>query len=143
VAVAESPWTLYGAFQVYAVAGRVDDLLVGYIEDADTNIDQDDFVVLVDPGDSTEEEVEGQLTSVGNGLWAVTLPYSYAQAGAYTVIVTVTGPGGSEQEEESEVVVGGIRAGEAATLTVAQFVVADPQAQASNYTATIHWGGRE
>ncbi len=138
--VAAAPWALTGGFQQGAVAGEMNSLVVGTIQDGDPNVTAGNFSVMIDRGDGSGPQMAGMVTPLGNGLWSVSLASFYTQTGAHPVTLTVTGPGGAVQTATSTIEVGHLYAGVLSNLTVAQFSAGDWTAQASDFAATIDWG---
>ena len=134
-----SPMTLTGGFQQGGIAGTSHGYVVAELQDADPQATTGDFTVAIDPGDGGSDQT-GVVTALGNGIWTVSLPYTYTATGTYTAVVYVTDNYSNEVSASSTVVVGQVYAGEAATITLPGFTSANSSATASDYTATITWG---
>jgi hypothetical protein len=137
--VSAAPWTLTGGFRQGVIAGQSASPMLATLQDSDPAIVAGNFSVQINPGDGSAS-VTGTVTPLGNGVWAVAMPYTYGQTGTYTDTITVTGPGGVQASATSSVAVGDLYAGVSSTLTAMPFAVGNSSAQASQYTATIQWG---
>src|SRR5262249_34162669 len=76
----------------------------------------------------------------GDGVFSVNGSHTYAQNGAYTATITITGTDGATASTTSTVTVGNVYAGIQSNLTVASFTDADTSVPASSFSATINWG---
>ena len=114
--------------------------LVGTIRDEALDAEAGDFTATIAPGDGTT--VSGLVEEMGPGLFGVYLTgHPYSQQGFYAVTASVTGPGGlAPSSAWSDVQVGRLHAGQLASLTVTSIDTNDPEALASDYSATVHWG---
>jgi PKD repeat protein len=93
------------------------------------------------------EYLPGQTMSQTNYVYG---QHAYAQAGAYTVTVTISGTGGLSATTNSTVIAAPIQAlgisfdtttnQALADQTLTSFSVANTNASASDFTATINWG---
>ena len=63
------------------------------------------FTAQVNPGDGSAS-VAGDVITLGNGLFGVTLPYGYQHSGAYTATVSITDPHVAQTTTTSVVEVG-------------------------------------
>jgi hypothetical protein len=134
-------WRLTADLGEGILVGQAASPVVGTLLDSNPEVSAGDFIVRINPGDGSGQQLTGVVTALGSGEWTVSLPdYKYQQAGIYTASLTVTGPDNQQQTATSMVAVGDLYAGIPATLTVAEFGVGDPAADPSDYTAMIDWG---
>jgi hypothetical protein len=122
---------------------------VATFTDANLAAPVSDFTALITWGDGHQSL--GTITSTGPGAFSVTGTNTYAEAGSYSILVTINDVGGKSAVAASTATVSdadltstsvAITATEAQTFTgtVATFTDANPLAPASDFTATIDWG---
>jgi hypothetical protein len=137
------------AVDVSAIEGASRPMTVATFTDTDPHAVASDFTATIDWGDG--HTTSGTVIASG-GVFAVTGKNPYAEEGPYTINVTISDVGGFTTTVSSPVNVAdaaltatsvNVRAVEGAStpMTVATFTDADPNAVASDFTATtINWG---
>jgi hypothetical protein len=146
-----APAIVAQAAPISAVEGNdTGSLTVATFTTPDMNSLAGDFTAIVNWGDGNSDmgTVAGQ-----NGSFTVTDDHSYAEIGTYPMSVTITDSvtGGSTTVSTTATVTdapltltGGLDVGavqqQASAMTLASFTDGNPNASATDYTATINWG---
>jgi hypothetical protein len=142
VTVAEAPLTLTGGFQQGMAIGLAQSGFVemAVLQDANMDATPMDFSAQANLGDGNGWVPVRNLYSLGEGRFAVMVPYNPGMLqGTYTVAVQVADGMGAPVTTSSTLVVGMLEAGPLATLTVGGSVPG-PNPSPPTYTATIQWG---
>jgi hypothetical protein len=123
---------------------------VATFTDANPNAAASDFTATINWGDGTS--TTGTVVAQNGGGFAVNGGHTYADEGTYTVGVTINDVGGSTTSATSNAniddaaltgsgtTVSGTEGTAISGATVATFTDANPNAAASDFTATINWG---
>ena len=126
---------------------------VATFTDANPNATASDFTATINWGDGAS--TAGTVVAQTTGGFAVDGTHTYADEGKYTVGVSITDLGGSTASATSNANIAdaaliaqspGLILGDSyrvlnpQTITVATFTDANPNATASDFTATINWG---
>jgi hypothetical protein len=127
-----------GGLTLYAVKGVSTTYTLATFTDANAGDAAGTYMATINWGDgspATSGSVSGS-----NGLLSVTGTHTYANRGPYTATVTVSDADNTQVSATSMVSVGDVSAGIKSNLSIASFTSTDPNAVASNFTATINWG---
>ena len=126
---------------------------VATFTDANPNALASDFTATINWGDGTN--TTGTVVAQNGSAFAVDGAHTYADEGKYTVDVSITDVGGSTASATSNaniadaaiiaqspglILGNSFRVPNPHTITVATFTDANPNATASDFTATINWG---
>jgi hypothetical protein len=136
--VATASLTGSGGLTVNAVKGVPTTATLMTFTDANPGDAAGTYMATINWGDgspATSGSVSGS-----NGLFSVTGTHTYANRGPYTATVTVSDADNTQASTTSTVSVGDVSAGIKSNLSIASFTSTDPNAVASNFTATINWG---
>jgi hypothetical protein len=91
--VADAPLEAYGFYSLFAWRGQATDQAVAWFLDGNPSAQASDFTASISWGDGTTSQ--GRLISQGYGLFDVAGTHTYADAGNYTIQVTIEDVGGS------------------------------------------------
>jgi hypothetical protein len=97
--VADAPLEAYGFYSLYAWTGQATDQAVAWFIDGNHIAEASDFTATINWGDGTTSP--GRLISQGYGMFDVAGTHTYAQAGNYTIQVTINDVGGSSASATS------------------------------------------
>ncbi len=137
--IGDGSMTLTGGATLGAVVGKQQLFVLGSL--ADTNLDSSpaNFTVSVYWGDSMTPTAV-TLTPAVNGQYLISAAHTYTATGNFTVAIDVTDAYGATTSTTSGVAVGNALTGESATITLGTFTNGNPDATASDFSATVNWG---
>ena len=153
--ISDPPLTMTGTSPVVAVEGQGFSGQLATFYNADEQDDLAGLSASIDWGDGTITTVSGSDGGISaidyNGDFAVNGSHTYAEEGAYQLIIQIFDDGGSSTSTGDPATVsdapltmngGGINTTEGLSLTgpVATFTDANPGAPLSDFAATIIWG---
>jgi hypothetical protein len=132
-----------------AIEGNQATATVATFTDADPNATAGDFTATINWGDGTSSS--GTVAGNGVGGFSVSGAHAYAEEGHDPISVSITDVGGSTASAtgtatvaDAALTAAGVSVtateGASTTATVATFTDANPNATASEFTATINWG---
>ncbi len=152
--VADSPITV--ALKSGLVAGQGVSQFIDLGSFTTTNLlaTNSQYAATVTYGDGTQGPATVSSATISKGLatFEITTTKTYAQTGAFRVLVSVTQPGGATAAQLTSVTVtsapvtatgltvSGVSKTPLSGLQVANFTSGNPSASAKDYSATIHWG---
>ena len=144
------------AHPVTAVAGQsLSNVMVAGVTDSDVNANPANFTAMINWGDGTASNGTVTAVGAGTGNFNVTGTHTYALAGNYTFSVQVTDPSGTKGSATGTATVSAQTGGPAnmaarpvaavanlsfTNATLATFTDSDPNATASDFTASVNWG---
>jgi PKD repeat protein len=136
--VSAAPLTVTGGLVDDAVPGVSVTQTLASFTDANVDDAASSYTAMVNWGDGTQS---AGVISGSNGDFVVSGTHEYAAQGNYTVTVTVTNAADQTSASATSTMdVGAIFAGQSASLQVASFTTSNPNAMASDFSATITWG---
>jgi len=135
--VSPASWTVSGGMFNEGLVGAGVSGVWATISAANPNLDASYFTASINWGDGSTSG--GGLTDF-DGEFLVSGSHAYGSLGSYTVTVTVTDGDQTSATATSSANVGNLYVGCNSTLTVASFVSSNPNADVSQFTATVSWG---
>jgi PKD repeat protein len=137
-AVSAAPLTVTGGLVDDAVPGVAVTQTLASFTDANVADPASNYAATVNWGDGNQTS---GVISGSDGDFVVSGTHAYAAQGNYQVTVTVSNAADQTTGSATSTMdVGAIYAGQPATLQVASFTSSNPNAVASNFSATITWG---
>jgi autotransporter-associated beta strand protein len=154
ITIADAPLTINSVAPPAATAGTsTGTVSVATFSDANLNPDINDFTATIDWGDGTSA-TSGAIIDNHNGTFSVQGSHTYSAAGSFTLAVTVHDTGGASTSGSAPITVSpgaGLRflsltppspaeGTSTGVTTLATFTNGNPNAMASEFTASIGWG---
>jgi RHS repeat-associated protein len=141
--ITDAEATATGADLLGTVGQPLNDVVVASIHDAAGDDASSQFTTTIDWGDGTPLEA-GQVVGSGGEYWVVgSHTYTFALDQPFNINVTIDpgeNPASDGIDASGTATMAAAAGGLAVSLQTAAFTDADPQAQASDYTAQVDWG---